>query len=357
MLRLLYENVQQLLQARVALRLIIAAHGGPVHVLGAIELLRDMRLGFSEGNLTDGHVVQVVAARGDRTGRFSRARALMDGGNVVPSDGLMFYCDVDMVVRKGFFDNCRYNAERGYQVYYPVVYSLYPYGTTVSKEHGYWRKGAFGMVCGYKSDFERIKAWRHAQGRLSGWGFEDVLLYREFSNHWQISVFHAAEPNLLHRWHPKYCEFNAHVAACLGTVFQNMGSQQFLANIVAAQGVDVRKIPYEPVPVLFEGYKNDSAGSKEQVLEMPAAESETDLTKLVEFKKIYEDAIAGQKGGLLSVFAREAQETLLQANSQQADQARLAREKKESSIRSYQRNGPAPPFIPNSLRSGIVAAI
>lgn len=280
-------------------------------MLAAAELLREMQIGFSEGELFDGHAVQVIEASGDRFGNFSRSRALMDGAKYVPAQGLMFYCDVDMIIKKPFFDNCRYNAQRNYQIYYPVVYSLYPYGNKVSKEHGYWRKGAFGMVCGYKSDFKRTKAWDRAQRSLTGWGFEDVLLHKEFSNHWQISVFHAVEPNLLHRWHPKYCEFNNHVAACLGTIFQNMGSQQFLASIVAHNGIDVRKVAYEPVPVTFRSYKNDTAGSEERVLEMPAPESATDETKVEEFRKIYEDNLRKGKGGLLSLFAKEAQETIL----------------------------------------------
>lgn len=320
-LRLFYLNIKKLLDQDVALRVILATHGGPIHLLGAEELLREMQIGLSEGELDDGHVVQVVEASGDRFGKFSRSRALMDGARYVPADGLMFYCDVDMIIEKDFFHNCRYNAQRNYQVYYPIVYSLYPYGTTVSKEHGYWRKGAFGMVCGYKSDFKQTKSWEHAQNSLHGWGFEDVLLHKEFSDHWKISVFHAVEPNLLHRWHPKYCEFNYHVAACLGTIFQNMGSQSFLASIVAQQGIDVRNIPYTPTPVIFSVYKNDSAGSAERVLEMPAAESVTDLTKAEELRIMYEKALQDGKGGLISLFAKEAQETMQHASLEQTLQA------------------------------------
>lgn len=324
-LSLFYSNIKELLDDDVAVKVILATYGGPVHMLGAEELLREMQIGFSEGELIDGHVVQVVEASGDKFGKFSRSRALMDGARYVPSDGLMFYCDVDMIIRKPFFDNCRYNAHRNFQVYYPVVYSLYPYGNTVSKEHGYWRKGAFGMVCGYKSDFKQTKAWHHARNSLTGWGFEDVLLHKEFSNHWKISVFHAVEPNLLHRWHPKYCEFNMHVAACLGTIFQNMGSQSFLASIVAQQGIDVREIPYSPIPVIFSAYKNDTAGSEDRVLEMPAPETATDMTKIEELRGLYEKALQEGKGGLISLFAKEAQETMQHASLEESLQAHLKR--------------------------------
>lgn len=320
-LRLFYENVKQLVDEGVNLRVIVATHGGPVHILGASELLRDMQLGITEGQLTDGHFVQVIEAGSDQNGKFSRSKALMDGAMYVPADGLMFYCDVDMIIKRRFFDNCRHNAQRNYQVYYPVVFSLYPYGYKISKEHGYWRKGAFGMVCGYKSDFKRTSAWEKGQGKLNGWGFEDVLLHKEFSNHWQISVVHAIEPNLLHRWHPKYCEYNLHIAACLGTVFQNMGSQQFLASVVATNGIDVRQVKYDPPPVTFQSYKTDNHGDKEKFLDMPPAESETDDRKLDVYRKVYEEAISSGKGGLLSVFAKEAQDIMAAANTQQVSQA------------------------------------
>lgn len=315
-LRLFFENVKDLLDAGVALRVILATHGGPVHLLGAAELLREMQIGFSEGELADGHIVQVVETMGDSSGKFSRSKALLDGSLYAPADALLFFCDVDMIIKPQFFENCRYNTQRNYQVYYPVVYSLYPYGKIVSKEHGYWRSGAFGMVCVYKSDFKRTKKWKMYQTSLNGWGMEDTLLYKEFTMHWQTSIFHAVEPNLLHRWHPKYCEFNAHIAACLGTVFQNMGSQKFLAAIVADSGIDIRAIRYNPAPVTFELYKNDTAGTKERQLEVPAAESETDTAKMEDLRKIYEASLSSEKGGLLAVFAKEALDTLAQANTQ-----------------------------------------
>lgn len=317
-LRLFYQNLKELIDQGVELRAIISTFGGPVHILGASELLRDMELGISEGELSDGHIVQVVEAGGDLSKKFSRSKALLDGAEYAPADAIIFYCDVDMTIMPGFFENCRHNAQRNYQVYYPVVYSLYPYGYKVSREHGYWRKGAFGMVCGYKSDFKRMNMWKFAQGRLKGWGFEDTMLYKEFSKHWQISVFHAIEPNLLHRWHPKFCEFNLHVAACLGTIFQNMGSQAFLASLVANAGIDVRNIEYDPAPVIFSTYKNDSHGSNGGIHDVPLAETDTDLAKHMEMKRQYDILINEGKAGLLSLFAKEAQEILSQATAAQA---------------------------------------
>lgn len=339
-LRGFYGNIKSLLDEGVSLRVIIATHGGPIHMLGASELLREMQIGLVEGELTDGHIVQVVAVSGDATGNFSRSLALMDGAKYVPAEGLMFYCDVDMTIKKDFFDNCRYNAHRNYQVYYPVVYSLFPYGTTVSKEHGYWRKGAFGMVCGYKSDFRRVKEWdTHSKG-LRGWGVEDVLLKKGFNNHWQISVFQAIEPNLLHRYHVKYCEFNAHISACLGTIFQNMGSQQFLAAIVASRGIDVSQIKYEPPPLTFE---QPGAVSVDRPKSSDAVNGEGEA-KTNALKQRYEDALATGQIGLLSVFARDAHEAMMSNDLHQAPR----RHPQLAPVLQPKPLSPAPPLPPRS---------
>lgn len=312
-LTLFYKNIHQLLLQNVAVRVIIATHGGAVHTLGASELLRELNMeGLLEGELKDGYKIQVVEVRGDRDGNFSRAVALMDGLSYVPADGLTFFCDVDMQIEPQFFDNCRHNTHRNHMVYYPVVYSLYPYGKRVSSQHGYWRSGAYGMLCAYKSDIKRNAFWKETPWKLKGWGMEDVLIRHGFNMHWQINVFHAIEPNLLHRWHPKYCEWNANVGACLGTIFQNMGSQKFLASIVAAKGIDVRTIEYDPPPLVFDGYRNASTTkNNESVLEgAQAPESAPDRNKN-EAALAYERAIMNGDGGLLSLFAKEAQAAIL----------------------------------------------
>lgn len=317
-LRLFYENVRHLLDEGVELRVIIATHGGAVHTLGATELLREMNIGLVEGELLDGHIVQVIESKSGVDGHFSRSQALKDGLEYAPAAALVFYCDVDMTIKRQFFDNCRYNTHRNYQVYYPVVYSLYPYGNTVSRDHGYWRSGAYGMVCAYKSDLEKNKKWM-TTNRFKGWGMEDVELRVGFNNHWQISVFHAIEPNLLHRWHTKYCEWNSNIAACLGTVFQNLGSQRFLASIVTQAGIDVREIKYSPEPVSFDEYLNASnpASKNSSLTGSQAAESQTDQNKMNDLKTFYEESIKNGKAGLLSIFAQEAQVNLAEAFSAQ----------------------------------------
>ncbi len=101
------------------------------------------------------------------------------------------------------------------------------------------------------------------------------------------------------------------VAACLRTIFQNMGSQQFLASIVASHGVDVRTVAYNPAPVTFQSDKNSSKPPhSDDNITVPPAEGMTDTAKMKDLKRMYEKAIQNGEGGLLSVFAKEAQEAL-----------------------------------------------
>ena len=43
---------------------------------------------------------------------------------------------------------------------------------------------------------------------LKGWGWEDVDLYEKFVNYTEIDVFRAADPNLIHIYHPVRCDPN-----------------------------------------------------------------------------------------------------------------------------------------------------
>lgn len=316
-LRAFYINIKKLMDEGVNLRIVLSTFGTS-DVVGVSELLHEMQIGLTTGPLSDGHVIQVVQAEGDLQGKFSRSLALLEGTKHVPDDGLIFFCDVDMAIEKEFFDNCRHNTERRFQVYFPIVYSLYPYGHVVSREHGYWRAGAFGMVCVFKGDLDAVKKkWNHKQlVKINGWGLDDVVLKREFDRHWKISVLHAVEPNLMHKWHPKRCELNMNIVACPGTVLLDMGSQQFLASVVASKGIDVRDIPYEPTPLVYDHYSNATdPESNDRLLNVPIADGETDEAKYNDFRASLEHAVRTAPYrldlGRLAVLSKEAQDELL----------------------------------------------
>ena len=61
------------------------------------------------------------------------------GAAQVPSDEILFFCDVDMLVEYGFYSRCRDHAREGSQAYFPIVYSMYPGAAEVGQNQGRWR--------------------------------------------------------------------------------------------------------------------------------------------------------------------------------------------------------------------------
>ena len=55
--------------------------------------------------------------------KFNRALGLDLGAKQLPSEALMFFCDIDIIFTKQFIGRCRQNAVVNQQVYYPVVFA------------------------------------------------------------------------------------------------------------------------------------------------------------------------------------------------------------------------------------------
>lgn len=146
-------------------------------------------------------------------------------------DALLFFCDVDMDINIGFFQECRQNTIRGSQIYSPIVFSLYQDQTSkIDMNAGLWRSFGFGMMCLHKSDFNSIEGF--GSKTYFGWGNEDVDLIDRFLAK-GYKVFRAASKNLFHVWHNKVCDptqlTEKALKSCRKTKLLHMGSAETLA--------------------------------------------------------------------------------------------------------------------------------
>ncbi|XP_037793225.1 chondroitin sulfate N-acetylgalactosaminyltransferase 1-like [Penaeus monodon] len=192
---------------------------------------------------------------------FSRGHGLHIGAqNTAMKDTgeLLFFCDVDVLMHYDFFTRCRSNTRKGYQVYYPVVFSLYnpklvyplfdksipPISEqlVVEVQSGFWRTFGFGMACMYRSDYEISGGFPD----IRSWGGEDVALYEKFLKMKDVKVIRAPDPSLFHLYHRKVCSDTNSVSypACLKSKAVTEGSQLQLglSLIKLHEGIDLEGI-------------------------------------------------------------------------------------------------------------------
>lgn len=187
--------------------------------------------------------MQGAVIKGDKNRKFSRAIAIRDAMKTVPSTSVVFISDVDLVIKSDFWMTCRHNAVRGSQAYFPIFFSLYPYGKGIWGKEGFWRKSSYGMACMYREDFDNVNGFGgNEEEAFSGWGGEDVLLYNAFRDHKEYGVIRAVEPELVHKWHGKKCPEGEHYVNCMRTVYLASAGQDRLAKLVADEGVDFSSI-------------------------------------------------------------------------------------------------------------------
>ncbi len=62
------------------------------------------------------------------------------------------------------------------------------------------------MACLYKQDFINIGGFKNFNN--SGWGGEDLYLYRKFLNNSNLDIFRSITPGLFHLYHKKQCDIN-----------------------------------------------------------------------------------------------------------------------------------------------------
>lgn len=192
----------------------------------------------------------VVSSDGDEFGNFSRAVALREAAQQVPKDEILFISDTDLTIGANFIQNCRVNVVQGFQVWFPVMFSLYPYGRRLSSMDGMWRRSSYGMACMYHSDFQKVGGFGpDEETSFTGWGSEDVFLYNRFRDVQNYAVFRTLEPGLQHQWHGKECEHNEHYENCMRTVYMTIGSQDVMAKLMVDAHVDLTNLTRHALPV------------------------------------------------------------------------------------------------------------
>ena len=175
-------------------------------------------------------------------GQFSRGKALNFGMEQLSSDDLAFLCDVDMTFDRQFLDRCRLNTKQGRRVYYPEFFKYYnldyvyhfkrkPEVVSIKREHGHWASYSYGMLCLYRSDYERSGGFNE---NITGWGGEDVQLFESILAT-GIEVFKSPEPTLSHRYHEKSCSFSLspqQFAMCISSRNEALADRMQLAEYV-----------------------------------------------------------------------------------------------------------------------------
>ena len=155
-------------------------------------------------------------------GAFLRGHGLQIGANSLQNNSLLFMCDVDIVLTGSFLERCRLHAALGHSVYYPIVFSLYnpanivqlqhttrsPEKPVITRDAGFWRDFGYGMTCQYRADFLSVEGFRDevlSNQSGTGWGLEDVQLYRKHLRSGRVTVVRATDPGIFHIWHEKNC--------------------------------------------------------------------------------------------------------------------------------------------------------
>ena len=211
------------------------------------ELVENISKNFT--SLTNQRL-SIVTSKGDSQGKFSRAVALREAVKLVPQDDILFISDADLLIGGNFLQNCRVNVVKGSQVWFPVMFSLYPYGNSLSSHDGLWRRSSYGMACMYQKDFTSVGGFGgNEEVAFSGWGSEDVTLYNRFRDNKHYAVLRTLEPGLQHQWHGKECEHNEHYENCMRTVYMTIGSQDVIAKLMARSKVDISSLTKDATPV------------------------------------------------------------------------------------------------------------
>lgn len=176
----------------------------------------------------------------DVPGNFSRGIAMMLAADQYERTALLFLCDVDLIFSKEFIDRCRMNTALGKHVFYPIMYSQFDPKLShtsnnkpdtyynINEGGGIWRTYSYGPACMYGQDMHAVGGFDTS---IKGWGWEDVDLYQKFINHTEYEVLRAADPGLIHIYHPVNCDPNLpdrQMTLCQGSKASGIANQKEL---------------------------------------------------------------------------------------------------------------------------------
>ncbi|KAK8735340.1 hypothetical protein OTU49_005628 [Cherax quadricarinatus] len=175
---------------------------------------------------------------------FARALALELGTGQCQDNDLMFFIDVDMTFTSSTLDRIRLHTIKGYQIYYPIVFSEFDpkfarkgdsednYDhSMINEEVGYWRTFGYGIVAMYKSELQVAGG---LDTSILGWGGEDVDLFEKVLKS-GIRIFRSADPGLVHVFHRVDCDRNlesSQYQMCQGTRYSTYGASQSLVKTI-----------------------------------------------------------------------------------------------------------------------------
>lgn len=141
---------------------------------------------------------------------FSRGCTIRSGlfRSYANDDTLLFLTTIDTILYPSFVASCRGNAIRGSQVYFPVMYHLYPGKASISPDAGFWNSNSTKSACLYKSDFDELQPWPQslhvASAEYTGFEREDADLLEVVSRRLdKYRVFRSVEPFARKSWHMK----------------------------------------------------------------------------------------------------------------------------------------------------------
>ena len=168
-------------------------------------------------------------------------------------DPLLFFCDVDMIIKPGFLDRCISSAVRGNDIYFPMVFSQYHHGKPiVGEKHGEWRHYGFGMLCAYRSDFLSFGGY---DNKITGWGEEDYNLFERLVRKSTLNVHRAVEQGLIHKWHSKTCDpalSEKQLRHCKRSAMAYEGSKSDLGEITVSLMETLGMSSVEELPVVHK---------------------------------------------------------------------------------------------------------